>query len=106
LAESAHFLAWRRKSCAESCGSRPSSLCECGARASHASPIDEAKESAAPNEIPISRSITLDRLAEIDGELAKIVELRAFGGLTIDGRSSQSLAIDRARLARGSVAQA
>src|SRR6266567_1804562 len=47
--------------------------------------IDAAKESAAPNEIPIlALDHALDRLAEIDGELAKIVELRAFGGLTID----------------------
>ncbi len=48
-------------------------------------PIDEAKESAAPNEVPIlALDHALDRLAEIDGALAKIVELRAFGGLTID----------------------
>ena len=47
--------------------------------------IDEAKDSAAPNDVPIlALDSALDRLAEIDGELARIVELRAFGGLTID----------------------
>jgi RNA polymerase sigma factor (TIGR02999 family) len=47
--------------------------------------IDEAKEAAAPDEIPIlALDHALDRLEKIDSELAKIVELRAFGGLTID----------------------
>ena len=47
--------------------------------------IDEAKDVAAPNEIPIlALDHALDRLAEIDADLAKIVELRAFGGLTIE----------------------
>jgi RNA polymerase sigma factor (TIGR02999 family) len=47
--------------------------------------IDEAKEAAAPDEIPIlALDIALERLEKIDSELAKIVELRAFGGLTID----------------------
>jgi RNA polymerase sigma factor (TIGR02999 family) len=47
--------------------------------------IDEAKEVAASNEIPIlALDHALDRLEEIDSDLAKIVELRAFGGLTIE----------------------
>lgn len=47
--------------------------------------IDDAKESAAPDEIPIlTLDRALDRLGEIDSELAKMVELRAFGGLTIE----------------------
>ena len=47
--------------------------------------IDEAKELAASNEIPIlALHHALDRLEEVDSDLAKIVELRAFGGLTIE----------------------
>jgi RNA polymerase sigma factor (TIGR02999 family) len=47
--------------------------------------IDEAQEIPAPNEIPIlALDHALDRLQEIDPELAKVVELRAFGGLTIE----------------------
>jgi DNA-directed RNA polymerase specialized sigma24 family protein len=47
--------------------------------------IDEAKDVAASDEMPIlALDQALDRLAQIDPELAKIVELRAFGGLTID----------------------
>ena len=47
--------------------------------------IDEAKGVAASNEIPILElDLALDRLANVDSELAKIVELRAFGGLTIE----------------------
>ena len=47
--------------------------------------IDEAKEVAAANEIPVlALDHALDRLDKIDSELAKIVELRAFGGLTIE----------------------
>jgi RNA polymerase sigma factor (TIGR02999 family) len=47
--------------------------------------IDDAKEVAASNEIPIlALGDALDRLEKIDTELAKIVELRAFGGLTIE----------------------
>jgi len=47
--------------------------------------IDEAKEVAASNEIPIlALDRALDRLEKVDSELAKIVELRAFGGLTIE----------------------
>ncbi len=48
-------------------------------------PIDEAKEVEAPGEIPIlALDRALDRLQKVDAELARIVELRAFGGLTID----------------------
>jgi RNA polymerase sigma factor (TIGR02999 family) len=48
-------------------------------------PIDEAKDIVASNEMPIlALDHALDRLEAIDGELAKIVELRAFGGLTIE----------------------
>jgi RNA polymerase sigma factor (TIGR02999 family) len=47
--------------------------------------IDEAKNVAASNEMPI---LVLDqalaRLETVDAELARIVELRAFGGLTIE----------------------
>ena len=47
--------------------------------------IDEAKEVAAPDEIPIlALDLALARLEEVDRELARIVELRAFGGLTIE----------------------
>jgi RNA polymerase sigma factor (TIGR02999 family) len=47
--------------------------------------IDEAKDVAASNEIPIlALDRALDRLEKVDSELAKIVELRAFGGLTIE----------------------
>ena len=48
--------------------------------------IDEAKDvAAASNEIPIlALDRALDRLETIDADLAKIVELRAFGGLTIE----------------------
>ncbi len=47
--------------------------------------IDEAHEVAAPNEIPVlALDHALDRLEQVDPELARIVELRAFGGLTIE----------------------
>jgi RNA polymerase sigma factor (TIGR02999 family) len=47
--------------------------------------LDEAVDVAAANEMPIlALDQALDRLAQMDSELAKIVELRAFGGLTID----------------------
>lgn len=48
-------------------------------------PIDEAHGVAAPNEMPVlALDHALVRLEKVDSELAKIVELRAFGGLTID----------------------
>jgi RNA polymerase sigma factor (TIGR02999 family) len=47
--------------------------------------IDEAKEAAAPSEIPLlALDHALDRLEGLDEDLARIVELRAFGGLTIE----------------------
>ena len=47
--------------------------------------IDDAKGVAAPNEMPIvALDHALDRLETIDAELARIVELRTFGGLTIE----------------------
>jgi RNA polymerase sigma factor (TIGR02999 family) len=48
--------------------------------------IDEAQDvAAASNEIPIlALDRALDRLEKVDADLAKIVELRAFGGLTIE----------------------
>ena len=47
--------------------------------------LDEAKDVAASNEIPIlALDQALDRLGKVDAGLARIVELRAFGGLTID----------------------
>jgi RNA polymerase sigma factor (TIGR02999 family) len=48
-------------------------------------PIDEAKDVAAATEMPVlALDRALERLQKIDPELARIVELRAFGGLTID----------------------
>jgi RNA polymerase sigma factor (TIGR02999 family) len=48
--------------------------------------IDEAKDvAAASNDIPVvALDYALDRLEKVDAALAKIVELRAFGGLTIE----------------------
>ena len=47
--------------------------------------IDEAKDVAASDEIPIlALDHALGRLEQVDAALAKIVELRAFGGLTIE----------------------
>ena len=47
--------------------------------------IDETLEIAAPDGIPIlALDQALERLTGIDEGLAKIVELRAFGGMTID----------------------
>ena len=48
-------------------------------------PIDEAKNAIAPDVIPVlALDHALDRLAGMDAELARIVELRAFGGMTIE----------------------
>ena len=47
--------------------------------------IDEAKDVAASNAMPVlALDQALDRLEAVDAELAKIIELRAFGGLTIE----------------------
>jgi RNA polymerase sigma factor (TIGR02999 family) len=47
--------------------------------------IDEAKDVAASNDMPIlALDHALDRLETVDPDLARIVELRAFGGLTIE----------------------
>jgi RNA polymerase sigma factor (TIGR02999 family) len=47
--------------------------------------IDDAKDLAAAQELPLlALDHALGRLAAVDPELARIVELRAFGGLTID----------------------
>ena len=47
--------------------------------------IDEAKDMAASTEMPIlALDQALDRLESVDSDLARIVELRAFGGLTIE----------------------
>jgi len=47
--------------------------------------IDEARDAAASNEIPILElDHALDRLGRVDADLARIVELRAFGGLTVE----------------------
>ena len=47
--------------------------------------VDDARELPASSEVPIlALDHALDRLESVDSELAKIVELRAFGGLTID----------------------
>jgi RNA polymerase sigma factor (TIGR02999 family) len=47
--------------------------------------IEGANEPAAPDGISVlALDLALDRLASLDQELARIVELRAFGGLTIE----------------------
>jgi RNA polymerase sigma factor (TIGR02999 family) len=47
--------------------------------------IDGARDVPASNAMPIlALDHALDRLAAVDAELAQIVELRAFGGLTIE----------------------
>jgi RNA polymerase sigma factor (TIGR02999 family) len=47
--------------------------------------MDQAKEPFAPDGIPIlALDHALDRLSGLDEDLARIVELRAFGGLTIE----------------------
>jgi RNA polymerase sigma factor (TIGR02999 family) len=47
--------------------------------------IEDAKELAAAPDVPIlALDHALDRLETVDPDLAKIVELRAFGGLTIE----------------------
>jgi RNA polymerase sigma factor (TIGR02999 family) len=47
--------------------------------------LDDAQEIPASGELPIlALDYALDRLQKIDPDLARIVELRAFGGLTID----------------------
>ena len=47
--------------------------------------IDEARDIAASNGIPIlALDHALDRLEKVDSNLAKLVGLRAFGGLTIE----------------------
>jgi RNA polymerase sigma factor (TIGR02999 family) len=47
--------------------------------------IDEAQDVAASNEMSVlALDHALDRLETVDVELARIVELRAFGGLTIE----------------------
>jgi RNA polymerase sigma factor (TIGR02999 family) len=47
--------------------------------------IDEAIELAASPEMPVlAFDHALDRLEKVDSDLARIVELRAFGGLTIE----------------------
>ena len=48
-------------------------------------PLDEALEVAAPADVPVlGLDEALVRLAGIDPQLAAIVELRVFGGMTID----------------------
>lgn len=48
-------------------------------------PIDRARGAVAPDGIPVlALDHALGRLAALDEDLARIVELRAFGGLTIE----------------------
>lgn len=48
-------------------------------------PLDDALDLAAPGTVSVlGLDQALDRLAGVDAGLARIVELRAFGGLTID----------------------
>jgi RNA polymerase sigma factor (TIGR02999 family) len=47
--------------------------------------LDEARDVAASDGMPVlALDRVLDRLEKVDAELARIVELRAFGGLTIE----------------------
>ena len=47
--------------------------------------VEDARELPAPGELPIlALDRALDRLEKVDSELARIVELRAFGGLTLE----------------------
>lgn len=47
--------------------------------------IDEARDVAASQQMPVlALDQALERLEKVDAELARIVELRAFGGLTIE----------------------
>ena len=47
--------------------------------------IDEARDVAASSDVPIlALDQALDRLQKVDAALARVVELRAFGGLTIE----------------------
>ena len=48
-------------------------------------PFDDAKGVATAHDVPIlTLDRALDRLQKVDSELARIVELRAFGGLTFE----------------------
>jgi RNA polymerase sigma factor (TIGR02999 family) len=48
-------------------------------------PLEEVTETAMASEIPVlALDHALARLEQLDRELAQIVELRTFGGLTID----------------------
>jgi RNA polymerase sigma factor (TIGR02999 family) len=48
-------------------------------------PLDDALDVAAPADVPVlGLDQALTRLAQVDPQLAAIVELRTFGGLTID----------------------
>ena len=52
-------------------------------------PIDEARDVATPREVPfLALDHSLDRLEKIDPQLARIVELRVFAGLTIEEAAS------------------
>jgi RNA polymerase sigma factor (TIGR02999 family) len=47
--------------------------------------VDDVHDVPAPSELPVlALDHALDRLEKVDPELARIVELRAFGGLTIE----------------------
>lgn len=47
--------------------------------------LDQATEAIAPDAIPVlALDHALGRLAELDEDLARVVELRAFGGMTIE----------------------
>lgn len=47
--------------------------------------IDQVREPSAPDGIPVlALDHALDRLADLDADLARVVELRAFAGLTIE----------------------
>ena len=62
--------------------------------------IDEAQAVAASNEMPVlALDQALERLETFDADLAKLVELRAFGGLTIE-EAAQVLSVSPATVKR------
>ena len=63
--------------------------------------IDDAREFPAAGEIPIlALDRALDRLAAIDAGLARVVELRAFGGLSVE-EAAHILEISPSTVKRG-----
>ncbi len=82
----AHFLVSPHRSCAGSWSTAPVGTTRTsGATVSQCVSIDQAAEAAAPDGISVlALDHALERLETVDRGLAHIVELRAFGGLTIE----------------------